>query len=195
MGGGGPRVDAVDRGTGWDALVYYARHERRVSDDRVAGDVRLGVTMAHMSASGPIVPLLFGLVLVGCARTSRAPDESDRSYVVTVTPIEVGVGSGLCIAVDLNDPGGVWWWQPGNDCSKRTSGVVPAEQGMVAPGPKAGTADIHFRVQVHRAPNAADPPYVDVRLALKDGRLGSPGRDSWVDTVTRRDLEIPEMWR
>jgi hypothetical protein len=144
-----------------------------------------------------VVPLLFALVLVGCAQSSRASHESGRSYVVTVRPVEVGVGSGLCIAVDLNDASGVWWWQPGDDCSKRTTGpgVFPGEQAVVARGPDSGTADIRFRVQVHRAPNAADPPYVDVRLALKDGRLGSPGTNSWVDTITRRDLEIPEMWR
>jgi hypothetical protein len=157
-----------------------------------------GATMVRMvGRSGLVVPLMFALTSAACAQTGRATDESNRSYVVTVNPIEVGVGSGLCIAVHLNDTSGVWWWQPGNDCSKRTTGpgVFPGEQALVTRGPDAGTADIRFRVQVHRAPNAVDPPYVDVRLALKDGRLGSPGTNSWVDTITRRDLEIPEMWR
>jgi hypothetical protein len=145
--------------------------------------------------SSLVVPLMFSLVLVGCARSTRSPDE--RHYVVTASPIEVGVGSGLCIALDLNDPRGVWWWQPGDDCSKRTTGpgVFPAEQAVITRGQGAVTADVRFRVQVHGAPHAVDPAYVDVRLALKDGRLGSPGTDKWVNTITRRDLEIPEMWR
>jgi hypothetical protein len=147
--------------------------------------------------SSVIVPLAFSLAFVGCARSSRGDDESGRRYAVTASPIEVGVGSGLCIAIDPDDPRGVWWWQPGNDCSKRTTGpgVFPAEQAVITRGEGAGTADVRFRVQVHRAPNAVDPPYVDVRLALKSGRLGSPGTGNWVNTTTRRDLEIPEMWR
>ena len=143
-----------------------------------------------------VAPLLVALVFAGCSRTTRAP-ETDRSYLVTVSPIDVGVGSGLCIAVDRRDPGGVWWWQPGNDCSRRTTGpgVFPAEQAVVTPGPDAGMADVRFRVQVHRAPNAGDPPYVDVRLTLENGRMALTGTDRWVDTITRRDLEIPEMWQ
>jgi hypothetical protein len=153
--------------------------------------------MACKSGSGPVVSLLFAVVLAGCAPTSPDPDQSRQHYVMTASPIQVGIGSGLCVAVDLNDPRGVWWWQPGSDCSKRTTGpgVFPGDQAVVTRGPDAGTADIRFRVQVHRAPNSPEPPYVDVRLALKDGRLGSPGTDNWVATITRRDLEIPEMWR
>jgi hypothetical protein len=154
--------------------------------------------MARMGGrSSAAIPMMVSLVIIGCARSSRAPNESEKHYVVTGSPIEVGVGSGLCIALDLNDQRGVWWWQPGDDCSKRTTGpgVFPAEQAAITRGEDAKTADVRFRVQVHRAPDSSDPPYVEIRLALKDGRLGSPGTGAWVNTITRRDLEIPEMWR
>lgn len=151
----------------------------------------------HDGMGGPSRLLVWlALACVGCARTSPDPDHSERHYVVTVSPIEVGVGSAICVAVDPGDLGGVWWWQPGNDCSKRTTGpgVFPGEQAVISRGPDPAT-DIRFRVQVHRPPTASEPPYVDVRLTLKKGRLGSPGTNYWVETITRRDLEIPEMWR
>ncbi len=159
---------------------------------------RARVTMTRMGArSSMVVTLMFPLAVVGCERTNPDPDHSAPHYVVTRSPIEVGVGSGICVAVDPDDPGGVWWWQPGNDCSKRTTGpgVFPGEQAVITRGPEPATTDIRFRVQVHRAPGASEPPYVDVRLTLKNGRLGTPGTNNSVETITRRDLEIPEMWR
>ena len=32
---------------------------------------------------------------------------------MTSSAIDVGVGPGLCIAIDPRDPRGAWWWEPG----------------------------------------------------------------------------------
>ena len=52
-----------------------------------------------------VAPLLVALVFAGCSRTTRAP-ETDRSYLVTVSPIDVGVGSGaIALAIADEHPG------------------------------------------------------------------------------------------
>lgn len=108
-------------------------------------------------ARGFVAALLLGPMSGGCGRTTGSRDSVPR-YLVTASPIDVGVGSGrLCVAVDPSDPKGVWWWQPGKDCSSRSTGptVFHAEEAVVAASPQAGTADIRFRLQLIRGPNSS----------------------------------------
>lgn len=148
---------------------------------------------------GRIVPIVLGTLLVGvtfggCSR--GAPDREPQQYIVTATPIDVRVGSGLCVAVDPRNPKGVWWWEPGKDCSTRSTGptVFQAEEASVVPSEPPGTLDIRFRLQVKRPPGAQDPPFVDVALRLEGGHLRAQVTGDQVATVGRHNLEIPEAW-
>jgi hypothetical protein len=157
-----------------------------------------GSRMARLhGAKRCVAPLLLGLTFGGCGRTGGDSHDSASRYVVTASPISVGVGSGLCVAIDPNDPKGVWWWQPGRDCSSRSTGptVFHAEHAAVTPSGQPGTADIRFRVPVKRHPHSSEPPFVEVSLRLEGSRLRAAPTGSQIATVTRHDLEIPEAWR
>jgi hypothetical protein len=81
--------------------------------------------MARMQVVACLVAtLVVGLMCGGCRRAVRDDDQTRPRYVVTASPIDVRVGSGLCVAVDPSDPKGVWWWQPGEDCSSRSTGPM-----------------------------------------------------------------------
>ena len=136
-----------------------------------------------------------GIVVPGCGRTTPTSDRAGAHYVVTATAIDVGVGSGICVAVDPDDSRGVWWWQPGSDCSTRTTGpgVFRGEEAAVSR--RSDATEIRFRIQVHGASKPPGPSYVDVQLTAQDTWLRSMTTNSKVGTVMRRDLEIPEMWR
>jgi hypothetical protein len=144
-----------------------------------------------------VAALVVGLMCGGCRRAVRDDEETRPRYVVTASPIDVRVGSGLCIAVDPSDPKGVWWWQPGKDCSSRSTGpmVFHAEDAALVSSDGRETVDIRFRVPVKRRPNSSELPFVDVSLRLEGGLLRAEATGSHVATVTRSDLEIPEAWR
>jgi hypothetical protein len=60
----------------------------------------------------PLIPTLLGLALVACR--SIPPEGAPARYIVTTAPLGVdAVSPGLCVAVDLTDPQGIWWWEPG----------------------------------------------------------------------------------
>jgi hypothetical protein len=66
--------------------------------------------------------LLLASTLVAC-RPASQPRLSAPRYVVTESPIDVGRGIRLCIAVDPADHRGMWWWQPGaTGCDSRSTG-------------------------------------------------------------------------
>ena len=71
-------------------------------------------------------------------------------YLVTSTPIDVGLGNtGLCVAVDPRDPQGVWWWQPGaSGCTSRSTGpqVFHADKAAVSPAPPPEAMAVSFRL-------------------------------------------------
>jgi len=75
---------------------------------------------------------LAGFLSAAVFTASLLTAQTTVRYVVTASPINVGVVSGaLCIAVDAHDQQGVWWWQPGKSgCSSRSTGpgVLHAEQ-------------------------------------------------------------------
>jgi hypothetical protein len=142
-----------------------------------------------------VAPLVVGLICGGCRRVVRNDDQAKPRYVVTASPIDVRVGSGLCVAVDPSEAKGVWWWQPGKDCSSRsTSMVFDAEEAAVVPSESRETVAIRFRVPVKRRPDSSEPPFIDVSLRLEGGQLRAEATGSQVAAVTRADLEIPAAW-
>jgi hypothetical protein len=144
-----------------------------------------------------VAPLLIGLMFTGCGGTGGHFQHSAPRYVVTASPIDVGVGSGrLCLAVDPRNPHGVWWWQPGKDCSSRSTGpkVFQAEEAMVVPS-EQGITDIRFRIALIRSPKSSEPSFADVSLRLEGSQLQAAVTGNRVATVIRHDLEIPQAWR
>jgi hypothetical protein len=131
--------------------------------------------------------------------------KSGPRYTVTATPIDlIGPGHpGFCIAIDPNDPQGVWQWEPGlagttnqsslnhgytSDCSSTSNGpVIPrAHQPSVAATP-SGAVEVHFQMQMV----SGDP--LNVSLILQDGVLRNPGRGTHVATGRRSDFNVPEL--
>ena len=156
----------------------------------------LDMTRSHRAVRF-LAPLLLGPMFGGCGSVGGGSPDSAPRYMVTASPIDVGVGAGLCVAVDPTDPNGVWWWQPGTDCSSRSTGptVFRADNSAVTRSDQAGTAEIRFRVAVKRRLNSPEPPFVDVVLRLEGTRLQAVHSGSQVTTVSRSNLEIPEAWR
>jgi hypothetical protein len=116
-------------------------------------------------------------------------------YLVTTSPLDVGLGSQrLCIAVDPDDRTGVWWWDPGQSgCSSRSTGpgVVHAEQaGVMAAG---SVVQVTFRVPVQRPAGSTLPGFADIAIAIEDGIMRALAVGQRVPVERRPDLEIPEQ--
>jgi len=141
-----------------------------------------------------------GVVALTLSSTSCQPTAARAAprYIVTASPIDIGIGkSRFCIAIDPNNPKGVWWWEPGQDCSTRTTGprVFEAEDARVIPSQPAGTIDVSFRLQLHGPPAATSPAFADIRLILQERRLRALTTGAEVLTTDRRDLDVPAFWR
>ena len=137
--------------------------------------------------------LVPGLVLVACVSRPESRSAGPR-YVVTAEPIDVGVGPGLCIAVDPLDRLGVWWWEPGRSgCASRSTGpgLFHADDPRVSPPAQSGPVAITFRLGTH----STTRPFIDVRLVLEGGDLRSVETGARVPTQGRNDLDVPEKWR
>lgn len=152
-----------------------------------------------MKQIGPLtVALPLTLLVVGCAGLGVDSPDRQRQYVVTASPIDLGIGSGrFCVAVDPKDPQGVWWWEPGNDCTTRSTGpaVFHAERASVSTSVVSGVTPFTFRIPLKRAANAAEPPFVDLQLKLEPGFMEASATGSRVATTVRRDLDIPDGLR
>jgi hypothetical protein len=106
--------------------------------------------------------------------------------------MDVGVGSGLCVAVDPLDREGVWWWEPGaSGCSSRSTGpnVFHAEQATVSLSAQSGPVALSFRLQTHSAAR----PFVDVRLVLENGNMRVIETGAQVPIRQRSDLDSTEV--
>ena len=148
--------------------------------------------------SSPVVLLLIVLTFYACGEPRRDVRDADSRYVVTSSPVDTGVGSGrFCFAVDPGDSKGLWWWEPGKDCSTRSTGpgVFHAEEALVSPGARPESRDIRFRLPVIRAPNSSEPPFIDVALTLESGQLQAVVTGSRAATAARQNLDIPEAWQ
>jgi len=70
------------------------------------------------------------------------------------------------------DPHGVWWWEPGaSGCKTRSTGptVLHADKAAVSPSARPEAAAVSFRLGLH----SRTPSFLDVRLAIEDGRMRS----------------------
>jgi len=133
--------------------------------------------------------MLLGLVSVECGVTS-GPSSSVPRYVVTARPLDIGVGAGVCIAIDPADRQGVWWWEPGGSgCASRSTGpgVFHAEDATVSQSAKSGPISIRFHLGTHSMAR----PIVDVRLAIERDELRVVESGARVPTQRRNDLNVP----
>src|SRR5215831_8271853 len=97
------------------------------------------------------------------------PSAQDKTYTVTVKPVDVGMPShGLCVAVDETDPHGIFWWDPGRggECSTRSSSLMTAERPSVSRATN-GSIDVRFRLEL--ISRVRDNTYIDVALTI-DGQ-------------------------
>jgi hypothetical protein len=129
--------------------------------------------------------------LLGCQSTPPSAPHTER-YLATERTIDVGVGPGLCVAVDLNDTAGVWWWEPGRSgCDSRSTGpdVFHPEAATVTRSAQSGAYEVGFRLGTH----SPTRPFVDVRLLVESGTMKMAGSTEGVRLMRRADLAIPEM--
>ena len=118
-------------------------------------------------------------------------------YIVTTKPLDLGIGdSRFCVAVEPGNPRGAWWWEPGKDCSTRTTGpnIFPAEDAVVSSS-SPGVMEITFRIQLIRRPDSPLPAYAEIVLTLADGQMQAVSTGSRVPTASRRDLDVPSAWQ
>lgn len=121
------------------------------------------------------------------------PVARTKSYLVTQRTIDVGLALGLCIAVDLEDAAGVWWWEPGRSgCGRRSTGpgVFHPEAATVARSGQNGAYEVGFRLGTH----STTRPFIDVRLLVAQGTMRAAGSTKGVPLVRRSELEIPEVY-
>ncbi len=130
-------------------------------------------------------------VFVALALAQGACHSAARRYIVTVTPIDVGVSPGLCVGVDPADRQGVWWWEAGqHDCFSRSTGpgLFHPEDGTVTHVAGGGAMLVTFRLATH----SDSRPFVDVRLAVETAEVRSIETGSRAAIEYRKVLDIPE---
>jgi hypothetical protein len=130
-------------------------------------------------------------LLVALSVVQIACQAASHRYIVSVKPIDVGVPPGLCVAVDPNDPKGVWWWDAGpQGCSTRSTGpglFHPVDATVAAPA-KDGPVLVTFRLGTH----SESRPFVEVQLAVQGSEMRSIETGSRVPVEYRTALDIPE---
>jgi len=137
------------------------------------------------------LPLVVVLAALAC-RSTLQPRPSASQYLFTESAIDVGEGIELCIAVDPDDPQGVWWWMPGETgCTSRSSGpgLVHADQATVSRGTAEAPTTVGFRLGTHSARRR----FIDVRLVVQDGRMRALESEAQVMLQPRGNLDVPEM--
>ena len=111
---------------------------------------------------------------------------------MTTSAINVSLSIRLCIAVDPGDPHGVWWWEPGADgCTSRSTGptVFHGDEAAVSRTARPEVTAASFRLGLH----SRTPSFLDVRLAIEDGRMRSLDTGAAVALQRRNDLDVPEQ--
>jgi hypothetical protein len=125
---------------------------------------------------------------VVCLLTVLGACASQPRYIVTSTPLKLidPAHPGLCIAIDPNDPKGVWWWDAGRSgCTDRSSSTMSADRASVARA-TAGTVDASFQVGLVSGRN------LQVRLEAFDGRIRDTISRLTVPAERRATLELAE---
>jgi hypothetical protein len=149
-------------------------------------DLRVAMPFIFAQLRPGCVLILLAFALIACQSMS------EPRYLVTESPIDVGVGTGLCIAVDPSDQHGIWWWEPGaSGCVSRSTGpgVFHAEGATVSQSTPNGPTALSFRLGTHSTTH----PFIDVRLVVEDGRMRPPESGPPVSLGRRKDLDVPEV--
>lgn len=135
-----------------------------------------------MVTSHALLPLLASGALACSSGTPR--------YIVTATPIDVGVGPEICVALAADDSDTVWWWQPGSSgCESRSTGPgIFRADARVSPGQGSSPTAVSMRIGTHSTLH----PFTDVRLVLEGRELRAVQTGARVTTVLRKKLDIPE---
>ena len=134
--------------------------------------------------------LIVVMATVGCSAGVPPPPIAPR-YVVTATPVDVGLGAALCVAVDRADAAGVWWWRPGETgCATRSTGpaVFRAEGASVGKPGADETWTASFKIPTQSTVR----PVIEVRMVVGEREIRVVTSDSRVAAVVRHDLNIPE---
>jgi len=143
--------------------------------------------MARRSIQAVTVALVF---LPACGGRVPSPSTVAPRYIVTATPLDLNVGTGICVAVDRHDAHGVWWWEPGPaGCAARSTGpdVFSAQAASVASGSNQ-SSDVRFKIPIH----SETTPFVDIRLLVSEREIRVPSSGARVTTTIRHDLRLPE---
>jgi hypothetical protein len=146
------------------------------------------MSLIAAKASRECVLILFTFAMIACQ------PKSDARYLVTESPIDVGVGTGLCVAVNPSDQHGIWWWEPGaSGCGSRSTGpaVFHAEDATVSPSTPSGPIAIRFRLGTH----STTRPFIEVRLIVDDGKMRALESGPPVSLGHRNNLDLPEEIR
>ena len=136
----------------------------------------------------------FALLALAACRPVQQAQPPEARYLVTDSPIDVGVGTGLCLAVEPLNEHGIWWWQPGaTGCASRSTGpaVFHAADGRVSRSPAGTPTSVGFRLGTH----STTRPFVDVRLLIEDDSIRAPDTGARVKLQRRENLDVPEMPR
>jgi hypothetical protein len=138
-------------------------------------------------AGGAVIAMI-GLAACG----SRLPPSTATvpRYIVTASPIDINVGTAICVAVNQKDEHGVWWWEPGvAGCSTRSTGpeVFPASSATVVSSSN-DASDVSFRIPIQ----SLTTPYVDVRLVVSEREIRVVNSGARVLAHVRRDLHLSE---
>jgi hypothetical protein len=132
--------------------------------------------------------LLLAIASVACRSVFRPPA---ARYIVTDTPINLGIGPGVCIAADPLDREGVWWWEPGaKGCSGRSTGpgLFHAEHATVEQLERSGPVALAFRLPTH----STQRPFKDVRLLIEGDSMHAVDTGVPVSVHRRNALDIAE---
>lgn len=130
---------------------------------------------------------LLGVVALSLLGSSAGAAQPIAPYIVTSSPILVGIRNRICIAIAPIDAHGVWWWEPGGSgCATRSTDVFRADEATVS-RPRPGLTAVDFRLGIH----SVQDNFVQVRLILAGCCLESQAMQSRVEVEGRSDLTIP----
>ena len=129
------------------------------------------------------------ILFSGCLVTTAA-----GRYVVTAKPLNLGIGAAhFCVAVDLCDPRGVWWWEAGaTGCSSRSTGPGVFHADSPAVSKSRDGFVVRFSIPLISRAGSGTQDHKDMELILSGGRIRVPATGADVPTTQRNDLEIPE---
>jgi len=133
--------------------------------------------------------ILLAVPLAAC-RSAAPRHPPDARYVVTDSPINVGVAPGLCVAADSIDRHAIWWWEPGaSGCASRSTGPGLFQADAATISEASGSTALSFRLGTH----SSTRPFIDVRLVVEGTTLRALETGATVSVHRVATLDVPEM--